>query len=56
MFKTFVLIIMVFINGSQVSVTEHQFSSYRTCDEARQKAIDLPFMFSREVKAFCVEK
>ncbi len=56
MFKVFILIIMVFVDGQPATVSEHKFNSVDSCLEARDKATDLPFRFGREVKAFCVEK
>jgi hypothetical protein len=56
MFKVFILIIMVFVDGHPATVSEHKFNSIDSCLEARDKATDLPFRFGREVKAFCVKK
>ena len=56
MFKVFILIIIVWTQGSPATTTEHHFNSMSSCIEARDHATDIPFMFSRKVKAFCVEK
>lgn len=56
MFKVFILIIIVWTQGSPATTTEHHFNSMASCIEARDVAINIPFRFSREVKAFCVEK
>ena len=56
MFKSFVLIIMIFVEGQPATVTEHQFNSMEACIKARDQATDIEFRFGRQVKAFCVEK
>ena len=56
MFQTFILIIIVFVQGQPATTTEHKFNSMETCIVARDQAMDIPFMFSRQVEAFCVEK
>jgi hypothetical protein len=56
MLKVFILIIIVCTQGQPATTTEHQFNSMESCIIARDQALDIPFRFSREVKAFCVEK
>jgi hypothetical protein len=47
---------MVFTQGQPATVSEHQFNSMESCLLAKEQATSGSFRFSREVKAFCVEK
>ena len=56
MFKTFILIIIIWVQGQPATTTEHQFYSMDSCIKARDQVLNVPFRFGREVQAFCVEK
>lgn len=55
--KTVILIIMIWVNGAQATVSEHKFNSMDNCRKAKSEAYAFRSgTMSTDVYAFCVEK